>query len=282
MTVQEIKKEIVKRLTSTVGFGEAEAMMRMMMHDILGMTPIDMALHPDRTVENFTQHRLSGICRRIINGEPIQYVLGHAQFHGLDIKVSPAVLIPRPETSELVDIISDRANGSPDLRVCDLCTGSGCIALALGRSLVYPQITAVDNSPEALDIAAENARMLNLDINFVDTDVLRLQAPVIPAYDIIVSNPPYVAESEKKDMDARVLDNEPPAALFVPDSDPLIFYRAISQYALGALVSGGSLYFEINPLFAGKLHTMLVDDGWTDTQIIRDYRGKNRFAICQR
>lgn len=281
MTVSEIKKYLISQLTPVVGATETEAMTRVMILQDLGLSPVDTVLNGQRQIENFTERRLKEQCARVVAGEPLQYVLGQASFHGLELKVNPAVLIPRPETSQLVDIITDRAEGASDLNVVDLCTGSGCIILALGRSLNFPHLTAVDNSPAALQVAEENARMLHIDVKFVETDVLSLEPPTTPYYDIIVSNPPYVAESEKKDMDPRVLDHEPASALFVPDNDPLKFYKAISRYALKALKQNGTLYFEINPLFATDLQDMLENDGWGNVQILRDFRGKNRFAVCQ-
>lgn len=281
MTVNEIKKELCTSLTPAVGAGEATAMMRMLMEDATGMSPVDMALYPDRVLENFTIARLKEQAQRIIAGEPVQYVLGHAFFMGLDLKVTPAVLIPRPETAQLVDIITDRAAGASDLSVLDLCTGSGCIALALGRALVFPRIAAIDISPEALDVARENAARLHPDITFAQADALDMPLQT-EAYDIIVSNPPYIADSERKDMDSRVLDHEPATALFVPDSDPLRFYKAIAHFASSALKPGGTLYFEINPLFVDSLQAHLAATGWSNVQIVRDFRGLNRFALCQR
>ena len=282
MTVSDVKKEISDRLVPAVGADEANAMTRVILEDVLRLTPVDIALHPERTVEDFTVSRLKDIVARVVGGEPLQYVLGHAMFMGLDLKVSPAVLIPRPETGQLVDMITDRFGTKQDLSVLDLCTGSGCIAIALGRALPFAHVRAVDNSVAALAVAEDNASRLQVKVDFTLEDVLRLQDASEPLYDIIVSNPPYVAESERKDMDSRVLDHEPSAALFVPDDNPLVFYRAISHYALTSLKSSGTLYFEINPLFADALHDELLSDGWSDVVVLRDYKGLNRFAVCQR
>ncbi len=281
MTINELRKDIITRLTEAVGQGEATAMMRLMMHDALGMSPVDIAIFGERSLEDSTIKRLHTQCQRILDGEPIQYVLGYANFHGLELKVSPAVLIPRPETAELVDLICDNATDAADLNIADLCTGSGCIALALGRELRFPHLTAVDISPEALAVAEQNARLLGVDVKFVETDVLTLAPPPMAAYDIIVSNPPYIADAERAQMDARVFDHEPSQALFVPDADPLRFYRAISLFARKALRSEGGLYFEINPLFAADLQLMLEQHGWGHIEILRDFRGLNRFALCR-
>lgn len=280
MTVSELKKELVSQLTPEAGAGEAAATVRLLLEDTLGVSAVDLALNPGRELLDGTVTTLRAMSSKIAEGEPVQYVLGHTSFAGLDIRVTPAVLIPRPETAELVDIICDRYSRISGLSVLDLCTGSGCIAIALARSLPFSDVTAVDNSEAALDVARDNARRLNLSIGFSNEDVLHL-ATASAQYDIIVSNPPYVAISEKSDMDKRVYEHEPAAALFVPDSDPLLFYRAIASYALDALKSGGTLYFEINPLFADRLLDMLTGLGWTDVDIVRDFRGQNRFAVCR-
>lgn len=281
MTVSELKKELVSQLTPEAGAGEAAATVRLLLEDTLGVSAVDLALNPGRELLDGTVTTLRAMASKIAEGEPVQYLLGHTSFAGLDIRVTPAVLIPRPETAELVDIICDRYSRISGLSVLDLCTGSGCIAIALARSLPFSDVTAVDNSEAALDVARDNARRLNLSIGFRNEDVLHL-ATAPAQYDIIVSNPPYVAISEKSDMDKRVYEHEPAAALFVPDSDPLLFYRAIASYALDALKSGGTLYFEINPLFADRLLDMLTGLGWTDVDIVRDFRGQNRFAVCRR
>lgn len=281
MTVSELKKELVSQLTPEVGAGEAAATVRLLLEDTLGVSAVDLALNPGRELLDGTVTTLRAMSSTIAEGTPVQYVLGHTSFAGLDIRVTPAVLIPRPETAELVDIICDRSKRISGLSVLDLCTGSGCIAIALARSLPFSDVTAVDNSEAALDVARDNARRLNLSIGFRNEDVLHL-ATASAQYDIIVSNPPYVAISEKSTMDKRVYEYEPAAALFVPDSDPLLFYRAIASYALDALKSGGTLYFEINPLFADHLLDMLTGLGWTDVDIVRDFRGQNRFAVCRR
>jgi release factor glutamine methyltransferase len=219
--------------------------------------------------------------QRVVSGEPLQYVLGTAFFMGMELRVTPATLIPRPETSQLVDRIVDDMSSRADLRVLDIGTGSGCIAIALARALKFADVNAVDISDEALAVAAENAATLRTDVHFSHADALNMP-PMPNAYDVIVSNPPYIAEHERTDMDARVYDYEPATALFVPDADPLMFYRAIARFAAQSLRPSGKLYFEINPLFVNQLREMLTDTGFADVDIVRDFRGNLRFAICQR
>lgn len=276
MTIREYFRHIVSVLQPAVGT-EAEAAARIIFEDVAGYSRTFIFVNGDREVTDFMQKRIREVVDKVIGGTPVQYATGKARFMGMDFVVSPAVLIPRPETEGLVDLITDDYNGRSGLKVLDVCTGSGCIAVALARALPFADVKAVDISDAALDIARENARALKARVDFEKEDALAMKAPAA-VYDIIVSNPPYVGESEKKDMESRVLDYEPALALFVPDDDPLRFYRAIGTYAMKALMPGGQLYFEINPLHADALKSLLEVIGFEDCQLIRDYRGAVRFA----
>lgn len=278
MTLEQLNRHITQSLTTALGAGEAKATARLLMEDVLGATPTKIFTDGHRTVEPETEGRMQALVDRIAAGEPPQYVVGQAQFMGLTLKVSPDVLIPRPETAQLVDMITDDYAGRADLRIIDCGTGSGCIAIALARALPFAQIEAIDISAQALAVAEDNARRLGVRIDFVRADLLDMPERASHGLDIIVSNPPYIADSEKADMERRVLDHEPHSALFVPDDDPLRFYRAIARMGLGRLRSGGRLYFEINPLFAEPLARMLADMGYTDIDIAPDYLGRKRFA----
>lgn len=278
MTLEQLNRHITDRLTPALGAGEARATARLLMEDVLGATPKKIFTDGGRTVEPETVGRIDEMVARIAAGEPPQYVAGQAQFMGLTLKVSPSVLIPRPETAQLVDMITDDCRGRRDLRILDAGTGSGCIAIALGRALPFARIEAIDISSDALAVAEENARRLGVRIDFVRADLLSMPESTAHDLDLIVSNPPYIADSEKADMDSRVLDHEPHTALFVPDSDPLRFYRAIGHMGQGRLRSGGRLYFEINPLYAAPLSDMLGDLGYTDIEITPDFLGRKRFA----
>ena len=282
MTVSELRKHIIDRLTPAVGATEAVAMMREMLLKLKGYKPVDIALYGSRTVLPESVRVADGWCERVIAGEPLQYILGTAYFMGMEFMVSAAVLIPRPETAGLVDMIVDRYADRTGVRVLDVGTGSGCIAIALARALRFASVDAVDISVPALAVASENAARMRVDVSFKQKDALALSTKTLPGpYDVIVSNPPYIAQHERADMNPRVYANEPTQALFVPDSDPLIFYRAISGYALEALDSDGMLYFEINPLYCEQLRSMLAAQGWGDVDMIRDYKGNYRFAVCQ-
>lgn len=281
-TVKEIREGIVRSLAPHVGKGEAEAMARVILEDVAGVSRTDAIVNPGRTLEDATAARIDTIVGRVAKGEPLQYVLGEAVFMGMRLRVTPHTLIPRPETAGLVDIITDSYSDAKDLQIIDIGTGSGCIAIALARALPYCAVTAADISSEALAVASYNASALGAsNVKCVRLDALHLPTPAAPLYDIIVSNPPYVTVAEKADMDRRVLEYEPGTALFVPDDDPLRFYRAIAVYAQSALRPGGSLYFEINPLYATDMEQMLRSLAFEDVDIRRDYRGKKRYAVCR-
>ncbi len=274
-----LKNSLVAKLTPAVGEREARAMTELILEDVARADRVAVALNPDRVVEPETERRATEIADRVVAGEPLQYILGHASFYGLTLTVRPGVLIPRPETAGLVDLIVHQYDGQPDLRILDACTGSGCIALALARTLPFCQVTAVDISPVALELTKENANALKAgNVEVVECDVLNQPLPTGP-YDIVVSNPPYVDLSERADMDARVLDHEPALALFVPDDDPLLFYRNIAKSALAVLRPGGRLYFEINPRHAAEVVDLLTTLGYTDVTTERDFTGRVRFVV---
>lgn len=281
-TLSALQRATVQSLSAVYPQSEAQWLWRELMLRIKGWDRVQLAIRANDPVSDFVKRKVSETASRLLAHEPIQYIFGMAEFYGLQLHVSPAVLIPRPETAELVDLIVRQADDRPDLRVLDICTGSGCIAVALARNLRFPLIEAIDLSPEALDIAARNASDLKVRVNFSQRDALHLSPEPSPRFDIIVSNPPYIAEREKSSMDANVLDHEPAMALFVPDSNPLIFYHAIATYAMSALVPGGRLYFEINPLFASQLVNDLKAQGWQDVNVLPDMQRLDRFIYCTR
>lgn len=265
-------REILRPL---YGNGETEAIIRIMFHYLKGWNTVDIIMHEDASLSPFIKSEIDAILKRLVKHEPIQYITGEARFHGMEMKVTPDVLIPRPETDELVDIIVSDAGETEDLRVLDIGTGSGCIAIALARSLRFPTVTAVDISDAALAVARENASNLKANISFIKEDILTDSPEGI--FDIIVSNPPYIDESEKSGMEPNVLDYEPKIALFVPDNNPLLFYKRIAEIAVRKLSPAGKLYFEINPRHADELSRYLTDCGFDDVQVIRDSFGKLRF-----
>lgn len=229
---------------------------------------------------------LEEIIARLLRSEPVQYVLGWAMFSGRRYTVTPAVLIPRPETEELCRMVCDDASSlcgagglSADMciYILDIGTGSGCIAVTTALALPWARVTAWDISAEVLAVAERNASALGASVTFCRQDALHAPSDVY-LWDVIVSNPPYVCEKEKATMDRDVLDYEPASALFVPDSDPLLFYRAVALYGSTALKAGGRLYFELNPLYASSVGRMLEEMGYVKVTIRTDTYGKRRFA----
>lgn len=279
-TVEKTARATRVALTSRFGAGEAEAMVRLIFHHLKGWSAAGLFMHGADTVSDYIASKIADIMRRIIDDyEPIQYVLGEGRFYGMDLKVTPAVLIPRPETAELMDMVVARYGDASDLRVLDACTGSGAIAIALARNLKFPDITALDVSADALEVARENARQLKVCIDFVKADLMKWM-PDRESLDLIVSNPPYVDESERAGMEPHVLRWEPEQALFVPDSDPLVFYRRLAEIATEGLKRGGEMYLEINPRHADELKSLLENSGFKDVEIRNDSFGKRRFAVC--
>ena len=242
------------------------------------------------------QNRLRAILKRLLSGEPVQYVMGVADFGPRQFSVRPGVLIPRPETYELCQwILSDisasetssnsetsatshtsRFSRSSPLDILDIGTGSGCIACTLASALPMAKVTAWDISPQALRIARENAKKTGVNVSFERRDMLRQPYNDFGIWDIVVSNPPYICECEAEDMEPRVLDFEPEEALFVPDDDPVCFYLQISNYAQSALKEGGRLYFEINPLYDEHIEDILLGLGFDDIVTRKDQFGKDR------
>lgn len=282
MTVGTLRQEISSGLSSCVDTGEARAIRDEIVRYLLGLEPVAAVLAANREVESETVLGARKIVARVCAGEPLQYILGRAWFMGMYFKVTPAVLIPRPETAQMVDIITDAMGKHVDLNVLDVGTGSGCIAIALSRALTFAKVTGMDISADALEIARENGKMLKTNVKFVKGDALQLDKIFPDAkWDVIVSNPPYITRSEQSNMDARVYEQEPAGALFVPEDNPLVFHRAIGEYAIFHLTKSGLLVMEINPLLASPLKTLLLKEGFGSVDIVRDYKGNLRFVVCR-
>ena len=284
-------EELWKPLTKLYDAREAKAIARLVLEDRFGLTMADVLC--GKTGDDAV---LRHIQQRLLQGEPVQYVLGVAEFGGRQFRVAPGVLIPRPETLELCQWVQEerkeerlrvgeRSLGMRGERrgitILDIGTGSGCIACTLAAELPEAQVTAWDISETALAIAQENAKRTNVHVSFEQVDALNI--PLTPdKWDIIISNPPYVCEQERAAMERHVLDYEPSLALFVPDDDPLLFYRAIADYARQSLTAGGSLFFEINPLYAGQLKSLLSAMSYHHIEVRDDQYGKPRMIKAQR
>ncbi|MDE6859143.1 MAG: peptide chain release factor N(5)-glutamine methyltransferase [Duncaniella sp.] len=277
MILNDLLQGAQDKLTPLYGSGEAKWLVRTIIEHVKGWNQVEVSLRRNEDMSDFIVGKVNDAVDKLLVNEPVQYIFGDTYWYGMTLKVTPDVLIPRPETEELVDMIV-KENKSPDLKVLDICTGSGCIAVALAKNLPYSTVRGVDISAAALEVARQNAELQHAKIDFQKNDALSMVADTKEKYDIIVSNPPYIVEREKKNMCANVLDYEPHLALFIPDDEPLKFYKAISEYAFDSLTNQGKLYFEINPIFSDKLTEMLSSQGWSDIQIYPDMYGKKRVA----
>lgn len=276
-------QELWCRLAKVYDEGEAKAIARMVYEVRYGLSLSDLLMGRDDKVP---QDELEQMARRLEKQEPVQYVLGETVFCGHPFYVNRHVLIPRPETAELCRWITDDKSGG-QCTVLDIGTGSGCIAVTLAAEMPEAEVTAWDISEEALEVARANAIRNHVNVTFEQVDILKAPTTHHPTpnthhLDIIVSNPPYICHQEQTTMEQNVLDYEPHTALFVPDDDPLLFYRAIATYALTALKEGGWLYFEINPLYAEPLADMLSAMSFHGIETKRDQYGKQRMIKAQR
>ena len=276
MNVRDTIVTLRRRLLPEYGQGETQAIIRIIFQYLKGWDAAHIFMNEDKEVSPEVAASIERIMARLERHEPIQYITGIAPFYGIEFHVDRRVLIPRPETERLVDMVVDADGSRDDLRVLDICTGSGCIAIALARNLRFPKVEALDISADALAVARENARSLNVDVTFEQADIFKWK-PEESAYDVMVSNPPYIALSERDAMEANVLDYEPEMALF-PGDDPLIFYSRIAEVAAIGLKPSGQVYLEINPKFAEATAGVLRHAGLTDVELSRDIHGDYRYA----
>jgi len=284
--------------------GEVKAITRLLLEEICGLSYTQIVMHSEDVLPDDQHQKLSLMAEQLSRGIPVQQVLGYTWFCGRKFMVSPDVLIPRPETEELVNMVVDNFVNKPidnfksDLlfsvkkpldnpvyNLVDIGTGSGCIALSLAADIKRSLITAVDLSTGALITARENAKSLGINnIRFIEADILKEEDEDFSTelstelYDAVVSNPPYVCRREARDMEPHVLEHEPHMALFVPDQDPLLFYRAIAKFAIRHLKPGGKLYFEINAAFGKETCQLLYELGYQQVRLITDFTGRDRFV----
>ena len=235
----------------------------------------DLVLRIEEPLKVEMLQKLDNALSRLVKGEPLQYILGISEFYGKQFEVNENVLIPRPETEELVHLIIKAQNGVPE-RILDIGTGSGCIAISLAEHFQNTEVLATDISREALKVAGRNAKRNNVKVEFVRHDILKKDLNALGSFDIIVSNPPYVAEEERKELEQHVLSHEPHLALFASADDPLIFYRKIAEKAWSVLNDGGKLYFELNSMYAQDTAELISGLGYSSIQIQKDMQGKER------
>lgn len=287
--MQKAISQLRKSLSLHYDHRETNAIIDLLLEEVCGTTKVDRIMNPERALSDEQHSRLLEIGQQLSKGMPVQYALGYEYFKGKRFLVNEGVLIPRPETAELVDwIVEDTEGRTVDainptrISILDIGTGSGCIALSLATLINNSFIIAADLSTVALKTAKENAEELKINnIMFVEMDILKemnhsFQQPSVDKFDIIVSNPPYIMESEKKEMNCNVLDYEPHLALFVPDDDPLLFYRAIAKFGKKNLKDGGNLYFEINAAFGKETCELLSRDGYENIILLKDINGRDR------
>jgi len=279
VTLKEFQTYFTSELAGEYPPEEIKSFFWILSEAFLKYSRLDLSLNAASPISEEKQQLFQGALERLKCFEPIQYILGQTEFFGLPFRVNEHTLIPRPETEELVSwMISDHKDAE-NMRVLDIGTGSGCIAISLAKELPHISVTAVDISEEALNVAKRNALLNGVEVDFLQQDILT--ASKLPeAYDIIVSNPPYVRQLEKVQMHNNVLLHEPETALYVSDADPLLFYRAIAQLARTHLRKQGKLYFEINTYLSKEMRQMLIAEGYKTIEIRKDMFGKDRMIKC--
>lgn len=291
-TIKDVFNEYKSGLQKLYEPSETEAISLMVLTDICNSPKAKIKAFPEQELLQQQTEKAADILTQLQSGKPVQYILGKTEFYGLPFNVNPSVLIPRPETEELVEWALASA-GSWQLAVCseqfavgsilDIGTGSGCIAISLKKNLPGFKVTAIDISGEALQTARSNAKLNEVDIEFIEADILNLKSKIeIPKSEIIISNPPYVTQHDKSQMHTNVTDFEPHTALFVPENDPLIFYRAIADYAVSHLTINGLLFLEINESLGNETVELLKDKGFKNIELRKDMSGRDRMVKANR
>ncbi len=282
MTIKHYRDYFIQELTPLYDVGEVESFFYLILEAKYQLRRVDLALQPDLAFSESELKIWSSILEQLKKEIPIQYILGVTHFYGLEFEVNSAVLIPRPETEELVDWIIQKSkikNQKSKLKILDIGTGSGCISIALAKNLPNAQVFALDVSEQALATAKTNAEKNQVQLSFILQSILET-LDLGQQFDIIVSNPPYVRELEKLEIKKNVLDNEPHLALFVEDNDALIFYRKIAQLAQKNLNPQGQLYFEINQYLGQEMLDLLREMGFKNSELRQDIYGNDRMIQC--
>lgn len=277
-TIKDVFTTYRSGLAAIYDAQETEAITLMVLTEILNSSKAQIKAFPENELTLTQQEEANTILTQLKTGKPLQYALGYTEFYGLKFVVTPATLIPRPETEELVEWILDSyfLSGGND-QILDIGTGSGCIAISLKKNAALADVVAIDISADALIIAKENALLNDVKISFVHADILNLKSEIeLPKFEIIVSNPPYVTLDDKQQMHTNVTDFEPHAALFVPEDDPLLFYKAIADFALVNLADSGLLFFEINDSFGKETVELLERKGFKNIELRQDLSGRDR------
>lgn len=285
ITIKDVFEDYRQQINGIYDAVETEAITLFVIAEVTGLSRASVKAFPERALTAEQSERAKNILAELKTGKPIQYIFGVTEFFGLRFKVNPYVLIPRPETEELVEWILEgerlKAKGER-FSVLDIGTGSGCIAISLKKNLANADVSAIDISEGALETAKENALLNEVEVNFILADILNIEHNKEEAqYNIIVSNPPYVTLDDKKQMHSNVTDFEPHTALFVPQHDPLIFYRAIADFSLCNLIAGGLLFFEINENLGNETVELLTGKGFKNIELRKDMSGRDRMVKAQ-
>ncbi|AMS26086.1 hypothetical protein AEM51_02720 [Bacteroidetes bacterium UKL13-3] len=282
MTLPNVKEYIIHSLENLYGKEESLAIANSLLSHILSASVLQSFdnIAPSNIAQNDLL-KIEAVVKRLVKSEPLQYVLEEAWFYDVPFYVNKYVLIPRSETEELVDYVlksHPRIESKSDLFILDIGTGSGCIPVTLKNNLPYARVYGLDVSEEALKVANKNAQKLNIDVTFIQADILNDELAALPDFDIIISNPPYITETEKNEMHSNVIAHEPHLALFVSDGNPLQFYEAIVKVAGKNLKKGGYLYFEINSAFGSEVKKTMEKNGFSKVAITKDMQGKDRIV----
>ena len=278
MTLKQLEQSFTSELSSIYDPEEALQLFYMTAEHVSGLSRTQALLQTGLAINDEQEGSYQKILLALKEGKPLQHIFAEAWFYGLKFKVNSSVLIPRPETEELVHWILETASGSRIANFLDIGTGSGCIAITLKKKMADVEAEALDISSEALEIAKENAAANDVQVNFIQSDILAYES--IATYDVIVSNPPYITPKERLEMHQNVLNFEPDLALFVTEDQPLIFYKSIADFAVRHLHPSGYLFFEINEYFGKEMIDMLAAKGFTDIELRKDMQGKDRMIRC--
>lgn len=282
-TIKEVFTAFKQGLADIYDAQETESITLMVLTEILNSSKAIIKAFPEKELTLTQQEEANNILTQLKTGKPLQYALGYTEFYGLKFLVNPSTLIPRPETEELVQWVLGSVTGAgmpgSELSILDIGTGSGCIAISLKKNLPHAQVSAIDISAEALQTAKQNATLNEVEVTFIETDILSLQTnhtPLATHYSLLISNPPYVTLADKKQMHPNVTDFEPHTALFVPEDEPLLFYKAIADFAVNSLTENGLLFLEINESLGKETVELLESKGFRDIELRQDMSSRDR------
>jgi len=283
-TIKDVFIDFKQALTTVYDANEIEALTLMVISEITNLSNGQIKAFPEKEITLEQAERLNNILLRLRTGEPVQYILGYTEFYGLPFKVNSSVLIPRPETEELVEwVLTSVDKSQPEINILDIGTGSGCIAISLKKNLSKAQVSAIDISTGALDVAKQNAVLNEVEVKFIEADILNpSNFNLQPVIEIIISNPPYVTLYDKSQMHTNVTDFEPHTALFVPEDNPLLFYKAIADFAVEKLKPNSLLFLEINESLGIETVEMLKIKGFKNIELRKDMSGRDRMIKATR